>query len=124
MLIKSEIAGKFPLFTLPHEHFTRLNPDFVRPRLELSIADYDVVKDNLKVARINTMNSKFDFIITGYYDSFSISGVHAYARCLLDLLYIRNMETEVLQHMAVYVITKTGQHDCRVGGQVQMVTIP
>ena len=34
------------------------------------------------------------------------------------------METEVLEHLAVYAVMKTGQHHCRVGGRVQMVTIP
>jgi 20S proteasome alpha/beta subunit len=121
----TEVASKFPLFDLPNEHFTKVNPDFVRQKLELSIVGYDAVKEDLKEPRIYTMNSLYRFLITGcYFDSFSISGVHAYARCLLDLLYTRNMEAEVLEHLAVYVITKTGQHDCRVGGQVQMVTIP
>lgn len=53
----------------------------------------------------------------------AVSGVPQYARCLLDLLYSENMETEVLERLAAYVITKTKTQNDEVGGRVQMVTI-
>jgi hypothetical protein len=52
-----EVASKFPLFDLQNDHFTKLNLDFVRQKLELSVAGYNVVKDDLKEPRIYTMNS-------------------------------------------------------------------
>lgn len=107
----------FPLFPLPNQ-----SPDFVRPRLELSIAGYDLVETQ-STRRIYIMNSAYRFVSVRYDDRFSVSGVPQYARCLLDLLYSENMETEVLERLAAYVITKTKTQNDEVGGRVQMVTI-
>ncbi len=69
------------------------------------------------------MNSEYCFAPFPYSDSFALSGVTSYARCFLNLLYSQDTETEVLEHLAAYVLTKTATQTAKVGGPVQMVTI-
>lgn len=65
----TKVANDFPLFAAPNEHFTKVNPDFVRARLELAIVGYIG-----KEPRIYTLNSTIRFASIPYYDSFALSG--------------------------------------------------
>lgn len=109
---------------IANEKFDKWFPYFAsaaapnRPPLELSIVGYDV-----KEPRIYTMNSEYRFAPFPYHDTFALSGVPSYARCLLNLLYSQDMATEALEHLATYVITKTATQTVKVGGPVQMATI-
>jgi hypothetical protein len=107
----------FPLFANPNQ-----NPNFVRPRLEFSIAGYDFVQEQ-SFMRVYTMNSKYDFVPVRYDDGFVLSGITQYARYLLNMLYSQDMNTQALERLAAYVIIETTIQNEGVGGRVQMATI-
>jgi len=107
----------FPFLPIPGQ-----NSAFCRPQLQLTIAGYDVEKE-IKIPRMYSMISNFDFSPNLHDFGFALGGVAQYAVYLLNRLYSVDMDIESLKHLAAYVVTETATQDGKVGGPVQIAVI-
>jgi 20S proteasome alpha/beta subunit len=100
-------------------------PAPVRPGLQMIVTGYDYDGGRvLKEPKIYQLAAELDFAPMLSSHGFALQGVPQYALYLLNRLYTPDSSCDELMALAAYVITETASQDGKVGGPVQMATIP